>query len=297
MAKDSLPDSLELLLDTMCNTFGGIIFLAFSITLMLFSSKQFQNTEPVEKIDEQVIPVLQQEIKNIQDETKLIEKKLDSQKKDVTGTSYNSKQKIQQIEDLDKKIRKINVDTDVLKNENKDLEDKIKKGKIQKNENKMTVQQKKLRVKELEREAKSLEKEIEKLKKKIPKTTKISFASLESTYLKPYWIFIENGKFYPLGTDGSGNQYISTRRVGNLLYLDLNKGIPINNPVSAELRDYIKSINSDIYYCQFMVKPESMRDFVALRRYLRTQKYRVNFSITEKFLLQYGGYSSNKASN
>ena len=37
MARQSLPESLELLLDTMCNTFGGVMFIAISmvITLML----------------------------------------------------------------------------------------------------------------------------------------------------------------------------------------------------------------------------------------------------------------------
>ena len=32
--KNKLPDSLELLLDTMCNTFGAIMFIAISLVII-----------------------------------------------------------------------------------------------------------------------------------------------------------------------------------------------------------------------------------------------------------------------
>ena len=40
MARRSLPESLELLLDTMCNTFGGVMFIAISMVITLMLSQQ-----------------------------------------------------------------------------------------------------------------------------------------------------------------------------------------------------------------------------------------------------------------
>ena len=296
MAKDSLPDSLELLLDTMCNTFGGIIFLAFSIALMLFSNQQFQNPEPVEEIDEQMIPILQQEIKNIKAETTFIEKKQDRQIKNVARMSQASQQKIQQIEDLNKKIRQVNEDTDVIKKENKELESKIKDTNIRENKNKQTAQQTKQRIKELEQKEKALKDEIKQLEKTEPNQTKVSFARITTTFARAYWFVVDNGKVYPLGTTGEGNQYIRTRRTGNRLNLILIQGIPIKDPVSNELKNFISSIDKNSNYCSFLVNPDSMKDFVTLRRYLREQKIRVNFSITDDYVLFYGGSGSGGAS-
>ena len=49
-------------------------------------------------------------------------------------------------------------------------------------------------------------------------------------------------------------------------------------------------------YCSFLVNPDSMKDFVTLRRYLREQKIRVDFSITDDYVLFYGGSGSGGAS-
>ena len=37
--------SLELLLDTMCNTFGGVMFIAISIFVIISGMTQIENTE------------------------------------------------------------------------------------------------------------------------------------------------------------------------------------------------------------------------------------------------------------
>ena len=83
MSKKSLPDSLELLLDTMCNTFGGIMFIAISLILVSQMVSKKILKESAEKAAKQVkvdpiamkrdiqdleldILKLQQKLKNIQ---------------------------------------------------------------------------------------------------------------------------------------------------------------------------------------------------------------------------------------
>ena len=53
--KNKLPDSLELLLDTMCNTFGAIMFIAISLVIISqVTTKIVKDMKPMEITDEQL---------------------------------------------------------------------------------------------------------------------------------------------------------------------------------------------------------------------------------------------------
>ena len=62
MARRSLPESLELLLDTMCNTFGGVMFIAITLAVVLFSSEAVRNAASPEERSAQRIEQLQEQI-------------------------------------------------------------------------------------------------------------------------------------------------------------------------------------------------------------------------------------------
>ena len=52
MSKNKFSDSLDLLLDTMCNTFGGVVFIAISLALAFFVCRdQFYAPDQTEKIE------------------------------------------------------------------------------------------------------------------------------------------------------------------------------------------------------------------------------------------------------
>ena len=66
--KQKLPESLELLLDTMCNTFGGIMFIALSLIIISqIVSKNLNETSP-EKRDKETIERLERSIAALQQE-------------------------------------------------------------------------------------------------------------------------------------------------------------------------------------------------------------------------------------
>ena len=55
MNKNRLSDSLDLLLDTMCNTFGGVVFIAISLAFAFFICRdQFCSVDREEKIAEEL---------------------------------------------------------------------------------------------------------------------------------------------------------------------------------------------------------------------------------------------------
>jgi hypothetical protein len=70
-AKKELPESLELLLDTMCNTFGGIMFIALALIIIYqLVTKQLKEMTP-EEIDRKRIEQLNASIKELETEVKL----------------------------------------------------------------------------------------------------------------------------------------------------------------------------------------------------------------------------------
>ena len=294
MAKGAESDSLELLLDTMCNTFGGIIFLAFSVSLMLFSSKQFQETQPAEIVNEAEHTALQQEVQENRNKVKKLESMNQQQARQFKKMKSASQLNQDGVKKLEKTLRKTNTEIDTLAKENKELEQKIKDDKQQIKDVKKTVQNIHRTIDYLKEKERKLEEEVAELKEKMPPKEKISFTRVTKTSLTPYWIFIDNGKIYPLGTSATDNEYVGTTVSGKVIRITLKRGIPISKPVSGELISYISGINRYYYFCKFVIKPDSFQDFVVLRRYLRSMKYNVNFTVTTDFTLYYGG---NKANN
>lgn len=74
--KRSLPDSLELLLDTMCNTFGGIIFIA--ITLIIVSqlaAKSMREMSP-EELDRRNIQRMEEQSAELEKQIQELSKRL-----------------------------------------------------------------------------------------------------------------------------------------------------------------------------------------------------------------------------
>ena len=66
--KNHLPDSLELLLDTMCNTFGAIMFIAISIVVISqLSTKAIKEKAPVE-ITEEYLEELREKVRELEEE-------------------------------------------------------------------------------------------------------------------------------------------------------------------------------------------------------------------------------------
>ena len=84
-AKKELPESLELLLDTMCNTFGGIMFIALALIIISqLVTKQLKEMTP-EEIDRKRIEQLNASIKELEAEVK----KLRAENADKAVAKYN----------------------------------------------------------------------------------------------------------------------------------------------------------------------------------------------------------------
>ena len=72
--KKNLPDSLELLLDTMCNTFGGIMFIAISLIVISQLVSQQQKAMSQEDLSKAAMERLKQKIESVQNENAKLRK-------------------------------------------------------------------------------------------------------------------------------------------------------------------------------------------------------------------------------
>ena len=81
--KEEDNSSLELLLDTMCNTFGGVMFIAITLAVVLFSRNVAENVKTPEQRQEQRLEEIQRQI----DELKAKLKGLAEQRQQMLQTA------------------------------------------------------------------------------------------------------------------------------------------------------------------------------------------------------------------
>ena len=122
---NSEESSLELLLDTMCNTFGGVMFIAISIFIIIYG---FTNNEVKEEVPALDPVEIEQEIVNLKTILKELQSQMEMQNKEVTiRKSLDLTGKLRELaimEELHKKQQKQSTALQVALNAIKPLLDK-----------------------------------------------------------------------------------------------------------------------------------------------------------------------------
>ena len=299
MSKKNLPDSLELLLDTMCNTFGGIMFIAISLIVMSQLISQQQKAMTREEISKAVIEKMKNNIEALlQENAKLSQLALivsintgnvSPEKKDAVMRLKNAKEKNLKLEDNVERLKtKIAINTDesmrldeTLKKLSEELESSRKKIEVEKEqiqkEKELLVQ----KIKKLEDELKNLR----------PKT--LRFAKVRATEKSPYWVLIQRNKIYRLGNErfplkGEVEPIYSKYR--NKVWLKTIRGTEIGDDPEAVLSFLFKGVDKERYYIKILSDVESFSTLMVTRQYARNNRFLNDWSITQSFEL---GVSNN----
>lgn len=74
-------DSLDLLLDTICNTFGGILFIAMLVVLLVQSTEVLPTTEAEAGVTPADLQLLEQDLRNLQEELLILQQSRSAQQK------------------------------------------------------------------------------------------------------------------------------------------------------------------------------------------------------------------------
>ncbi|MBF0468852.1 MAG: hypothetical protein HQK61_08210 [Desulfamplus sp.] len=248
--KDDDSGSFELLLDTMCNTFGGIVFIALLLSLLSQSA----------------------EINNL------------SSISDHSGTNYSGsnlslKDDLNNNTDSDSSIKELLKKVEQVKS---DISAKERKNQL---ENQIKIDQR--RSASTQESIKSLEKEVVRLKQEIassqkPRQRELRLPRLHKIEKSPVFIAIRQGRFYTItdvsysiadllsGSWGnSGRGYDASdnfiREYNNVIYIEplAGKGQTIRKGSEnmGKILQAISNINPQKEFVTFAVYPDSFSEF------------------------------------
>lgn len=259
-------DSLDLLLDTMCNLFGGIVFVALLVALLAgddASRKVNPSGNPTQDL-------LQREIANLEEEQQALKSSLDHEEK--------SKNSSEELAEDQQSLNALKKDLEALrqalrlasgeKTEGQDLGQFLKEAKERKSDlEKETVH--------LENQKKSLKQEKERLAKRLADLKKrgadavekkiqgFRFPREKASAKKPYWILLSEDQFFPvLNAEYGGGylqNYVTVKQEPNR---DEVRPIPGRGFKSdKEIRSAFSKINPAGFYPVFIVSPDSFVRF------------------------------------
>lgn len=258
-------DSLDLLLDTMCNLFGGIIFVALLVALLAgddASKKVNPSRSPSQDLLEREIANLEEEEQSLKqvlaEETKNGASKVSAEDQAAVKTLKN------ELEALRQALQLASGDP----SEGQDLGQFLQEAK----ERKSNLEKEAIR---LENQKKSLKEEKERLAKRMADLKKRGEEAVEekiqgfrfprerASSKKPYWILLSGDEVFPVQNADSGwsywEKYVTVRPSPNRDEIRPIAGRGLKS--EKEIRGVFSSISSASFYPVFFVAPDSFGRF------------------------------------
>ena len=289
--RNKLPDSLELLLDTMCNTFGGVMFIAISLLVISsLASKVAEITDPTEsdlrRIEavEQNIAALRQELDALETEQRTILQQLPSPSPEQAALKA-------QLQELMETLTRLQRETSDLQAANRAAERRIKLTKIaQQKETRLLAEESLENQKEqktLHNELLKLERENQRLQTAVQnrRPRQLTFSYEEATRLDPYWMLMCDNTIYRIGPMNDREYPIpdvvqTTAADGTLFVYTPRSGFKVGARPTGELEYIFREIDPKRYFIDVFLSPESFDSFIALKEYLRKHAFQVNWHFT-----------------
>lgn len=302
--KRSLPDSLELLLDTMCNTFGGIIFIA--ITLIIVSqlaAKSMREMSPeeldrrnIQRMEEQSAELEKQiqelskrlieeqfQIPDAPEERRILLAKLAECKKQNAGLKNRLDALYYQMLKLKREVQLLNKESAELKS------DLTRRKKEQQEQNQL-----------LNAEKQRLVKEIAELEEKLKNTPqrKLRFAMEETTYMKPYWVLLKRNRVYRLGDarNPMKGEVSLQFQLGNRLRMKPLSGTFLGKGSEDELEYLFRSVDKHEFFIYLVTDHDSFSAMLLLKQHLRNTGFKVNWMVNPEYMFVTGASPGYKAS-
>ena len=279
--KHTADSSLELLLDTMCNTFGGVMFIAILLAVMITIRGHETRSLPTDQSEK--IAECKQQITRLQNELADITRKTEEQAKLLE--TMNSDPRLQLIREIaivermhkekllvqKMMIQKVNLSRSTLKN----LE-------IQTLKTDEELKKTEQKVKEQLAQMKKHEEKLEVLQKKIGSLDlkKMFFMTMVKTEKIPYFILVNNGRIWPVGPEISGDSYTPNPAVTHQIKSDRffcypvpEKGISIfsGSALAPGFQQFLGNLPAD-RVPEFVISRSDAPDFYRLREILKQQK-------------------------
>ena len=304
--KNKLPDSLELLLDTMCNTFGAIMFIAISLVIISqITTKLVREMQPQE-VTEEYLEQLRRKVLDLQNEVAEEERKMAARALAVLGMPKEKKEKVERLlaakSDNQRLVlelaqqhnaeESLTSDKEKLADEKEKLNESIHQIEVETTQKehilKQTLQMNQQKKEELEKSIADKTSENSNLESRLehtPKQTLTFSMEVDTGSARQYTICLKNGRLFreELGEvvavrDVGNSGHFAFKGAGNVI--SGNENVALNNLLGGIRQDRFVSIFSD---------QASYDSLVVLRKYLRSRRLKVNFNHTENYVISFGG--------
>ncbi len=247
------PDSsLELLLDTMCNTFGGVIFIAITLVVIMAMSRQIRDfestTQPVISVDaESLAAAITQE----EEEVALLEYLLKQQNSEADTTERESlKSYSEKLAQNQQKLAEVISQKKNLESENNHQRTQVNNLNIELSNLKKSVT---LLQESIAQNTETLHKNQELPK---PSPFKMNFKILKISAKQPFFLLMDNNHIWKLGPYLENNDIrpdsdVTYRQRGAVYYCQIataKPGVPMidaSGNLTREFRKLLQDIPKD----------------------------------------------------
>ena len=282
MAEHKLPDSLELLLDTMCNTFGGVMFITISMVIMVSVVSKMLTGGSSAELERQMLEEERRRIAEL--EAVAEEQNAESQTMQSRSTGYASgdREAVEQLRERMREAARLEERHTAQLQELKRLQNEVSRrtaanaAELERINRSELEAQVALREQEQRSELLAQEQEAIRRQRAEVRPRKIRFAKNEATRLRPYDVILCGDALHRLGEGFDSSAEVEVRRNGNTLTLILGK---------AEFSRLFPGFDRNRCFVRCFVHPDSMETFVGLRQMFRAFGMKLEWMITEEYLL------------
>lgn len=289
--KRTLPESLELLLDTMCNTFGGIIFIAISLIVMSQLVSKTVQKASTEELSGQIENRLKIRIRILQQEISALKNRIEAESLKRFPVTDEKKELIRKLREIRKTARNLRGQIEETDMKTAFLREKLKRLQKEIRSDEKHLQEKEseyvYKRSELNKIQKMYKKQLDSLKNQLEKIQPrtFRFAADENTFQRPYFVLVYSGKIYRFGDSRSPlAEEVKFVRMGdsNVQLIPL-KGTGLSATPEMELNHLFYTVDSKEYFIYLSTDLNSYSTLLTARRYFREKGYKVHWEINPEF--------------
>ena len=293
MSRHSLPESLELLLDTMCNTFGGVMFIAISMVITLMIFHQQQTPEKQIEAEKKRLEECRKENRTLNERYKREHERLAKFKKlakpapgdntaDITAAVADLEQ---ELRDLKRQRDRVNSEIELAEKQIRQLQDNNRR---QDEQNSREQEKQKKLLNELEEKNRKLSEELAALRETLKKTPikQLHFTRNEKTSRGPYMMLIQGNRLYCAGTEPlRSSDFVEVKRDGRIFLLLPRQGTPLAAIDEKNFFAHCPGLLQASHFLYIMVHDDSMAAFVNFRRMARSLGLPIYWAVQNRGIL------------
>lgn len=300
MRKRRIQNSLELFLDTICNMFGGFVFIMLFVVVSIRSTTSAQLQElqasgikPVPDVD---VAILRNDLEKLQhDYERLVQDREDAKEYILTLIEPDVVELYKETLGLLEQLEKTQQENQTIQNQNNEK---------QRNYEQIALENKKLQTSltQVRQEVKSIEEEaLAQKKKRVRKTTAPKY---RFTFKDEIPVIVKYGRVYFWHKYGTNGSRISDFNDDEFLIVKTKlgavetqpkpwKGVDLNaEDVETALSNAFRPFNKNTHYFSIVVAHDSFAEYNILSSYLKRKGYEINPVVLKKGegVVDRGGY-------